>query len=131
MLKPSNKNSFTLIELLIVIALIVVIMALAIPLSIEFLQERRVEEETISLADSLKTAQARAMAGKLDSAWGIMLNVPAGGEYTLFPLLGADSFNDAGRVTTYDEVFQLSPGAEVSGAEEIIFEKFTGKPRFK
>lgn len=124
-----SAKSFTLIEMIIVIALIVLIMSLAMPFGLDFLQEQRIEEETISLADSFKTAQNRAIAGKNNSAWGIKLDEPEVGQYTLFPLFESDSFDDPGRDTSYDEVFQLSSGAEVTGEDdEIIFEKLTGQP---
>lgn len=127
-----NKG-FTLTELLIILALVILIAALAIPMGIGFLQERRVEEEALSLANSLKTAQARAKSGKHDSAWGIKLNKPGAGQYTLFPLFESDSFEDEGRDSSYDEVFQLSSGAQIEGTDEIdeiVFEKLTGKIMF-
>jgi len=130
-IKNKNNLGFSLIELIIVVVLIVIIMAMALPASISFLQKQRIEEETIRLADNIKIVQARAIAGKNDSAWGIKLNEPEQGKYTLFPLFQAASFSDPERDTTYDEVFELSPGAATSGAEEIIFEKITGKPRFE
>jgi prepilin-type N-terminal cleavage/methylation domain-containing protein len=123
-LKNKSKTGFTLFELLIVIALVVLIMALAFPIGIDFFQEQRVEEETATLADNIKIAQARAMAGQNDSAWGIRFNAPEQGQYTLFQ---GDSFDDPGRDTTYDEVFYMSSGAETGGATEIVFEKLTGK----
>jgi len=122
-----QKRAFTLIEFLIVVALVAVIVFLVVPIGIDFLKEQRIEEETISLADNIKIAQAWAMAGKYDSGWGVKLNKPEQGKYTLFPLFGTDSFDDPERNTDYDEVFEVFPTAELSGAEEIIFEKLTGK----
>lgn len=122
-----NNRGFTLFELLIVIALIVLVMALALPLGVDFFQEQRIEEETATLADNIKLAQSRAISGQNDSSWGIRFNMPEQGKYTLFPLLGAGSFEDPERNTGRDEVFLLSPGAETEGIEEIIFEKLTGK----
>ena len=127
MLKTTYKtstSSFTLVEMIIVIALIVLIMAVAMPFGLNFLQEQRVEEEAISLAESLKTAQSRAIAGKNDSAWGIKFDAPEVGQYTLF----SGSSYDV-RSPSYDEVFQLSSGAVVSSTDnEIVFEKITGEP---
>jgi prepilin-type N-terminal cleavage/methylation domain-containing protein len=113
------KNGFTLVELLIVIALVVLIMALAVPFGVEFLQEQRIEEETATLANNLKAAQTRAMAGKNDSAWGIKFFED---QYVLF---AGESYET--RLSQYDEAFQLSSGTNITGAEEIIFEEFTGR----
>ena len=123
----NQSNAFTLFELLIVIALITLIMAMALPIGVNFLQEQRIEEETISLAENLKNAQARAKSGREDSSWGIKFNEPEEGKYTLFK---GDSFDDLERDTTRDEVFILSSGAELEisdGITEIVFEKITGR----
>lgn len=121
------SRAFTLFELLIVIALLMLITAATLSFGINFLQEQRIEEEAVSLAEKIKEARARASAGQEDSSWGIRFNYPQQGKYTLFM---GDSFEEPGRETKYDEIFLLSSGAEIElpeGIEEIVFEKLTGK----
>jgi len=126
----SNFKSFTLIEIIIVVALIALFAGGAVFFGINFYKEHKIEEEASSLTEVIKTAQSRAIEGKLDSDWGIKI-FNEQGYYVLFPLLGANSFDDPNRDTSYDEVFNFTPGTEVTGATEIIFEKFTGKPIIK
>lgn len=118
-------KSFTLIELLIVIALVVSIMALAVPFGVEFLQKQRIEEETATLANNLKAAQARATAGKNDSSWGIKFFE----DEDYYVLFAGESYET--RISKYDEAFQLSSGTNITGADEIVFEKITGQPIMK
>jgi len=121
-------RGFTLFELLIVIALVVLITAMVLPFGVDFFQEQRVTEEAATLAENIKNAQARAMAGQHDSSWGIRFNTPEEGKYIMFK---GESFDDPERETLYDELFFLSPGAELEfseNIEEIVFEKLTGRP---
>jgi len=122
-----QSRGFTLFELLIVIALLVLITAMVLPFGVDFFQEQRVTEEAVTLAENIKNAQARAMAGQQDSSWGIRFNMPEEGKYIMFK---GESFDDPERETLYDELFFLSPGAELEfseNIEEIVFEKLTGR----
>jgi Tfp pilus assembly protein FimT len=130
MLNPKKHNSFTLFELLIILALLSLILITVVPLGLNFFQRQSLGEVTASLASVLKMAQDRAIAGKLDSSWGVKIFRDQG-YYVLFPLFNANSFDDPTRDKSYDEVFRFSPIVQISGADEIIFEKFTGKPIIK
>jgi Tfp pilus assembly protein FimT len=130
MLNSKKHNSFTLFELLIVLALLSLILITVVPLGLNFFQRQSLGEVTASLVSVLKMAQDRAVAGKLDSSWGVKIFRDQG-YYVLFPLFNANSFDDPARDKSYDEVFRFSPIVQISGANEIIFEKFTGKPIIK
>ncbi len=116
------KKGFTLTEIMIVIAIIILLSALTLPFGINFFQEQRTEEETISLVNNLKIAQSRAMSGKNNSSWGIKFE-PESSRYILFQ---GESFIE--RDAAYDEIFEMSSGTQIDGLDEIVFEKITGKP---
>jgi prepilin-type N-terminal cleavage/methylation domain-containing protein len=114
------KKGFTLMELLIVIALIAIFVAMTVPFTMDFYKEQVVEEQTANLANNLKVAQSHAQSGKNNSSWGIKFFED---EYVLFM---GDSYSDAERNTDYDKTYSISSGVTMEGVSEIVFEKGTG-----
>lgn len=118
----NGHSGFTLIELIIVIALIVIFTLMTLPLGIDFYQEQMLEGETTKLAENLKIAQSRSRTAREDSSWGIAFNQPEEGYYTLFRGGSYEVGEDY-------EIFEIERNVEiVSEIEEVVFQKNTGRP---
>ncbi len=114
-------KGFTLIELLIVIALLGLFLTLTAPFGIQFYRYQIVDNETITLENSLKNAQSYAISGKEDSSWGIKFF----DEYYI--LFAGDSYEEPERNSSFDKTFNLHQGVTVEGVEEIVFKKNSGR----
>ncbi len=121
-----KNRGFTLIELTIIIAVVLILSALVIPVTLDFYNSQILEKEVSSLENNLKTIQTWAMSEKDDSAWGIKFepeDKECEGCYVLFQ---GNSYQN--RNAAYDEVFVLPSSMQTEGIGEIIFQKSSGKP---
>jgi len=118
-----RRNAFTLVELLIVLALIAILLLISIPYGMDFYYEKVLGDQTSQIANALKNAQSRAKSGKNDSAWGVKFKET---EYILFM---GKSYDDPGRDDSYDESYDLPSGVETEGVKEVFFDQDTGYPR--
>jgi len=119
--KVSNGvKGFTLLELMLVVALGTVITALTVPVGIRFFQTQSLDESVDTLLSNLRRAEAQAMFQKNDSAFGIKFLTDS---YVLFQ---GNSY--ASRIQSEDESFALASGVTASGIEEVVFAKLTGSP---
>jgi GxxExxY protein len=114
-----RARGFTIIELLIVIAIVAIIGGTTIPLGANFLVRSHVENKTNELVSSLRTAQLNTISGKEDSQWGV--NITS----TQIILFAGASY--AARDSTFDQIFSI-PGSVTITTDEIIFSKLTGDP---
>jgi len=117
----NKTNGFTLIEIIIVIALITVLAALVAPAGIDFYHDELIERDTELLKTNLEKARDFAISGRLDSSWSIKFEA---NKYILFK-----GGNFAERNEDYDKEFTLSSGLNITSEEDpIVFEKISGKP---
>ncbi len=121
MKKIRRQHGFTLIEVLLSIALIALITGIGIPVYQTFQVRNDLDIATVSVAQSLRRAQTLAGAVDGDMSWGVQIQ---SGSMTLFK--GASY---GARDTTYDEAFQVPTSITPSGVQEIVFTKFTGIPQ--
>lgn len=113
-------NAFTLVELLLVIALISVIMGLSIPAYTGFQRGQEVDSSLVFVRRAIRTAQLNAKASKLDNNWGVYMS-----NNNIVVYSGDDH---ASRATGEDIVFNLPASVSLSGTNEINFSKYTGEP---
>lgn len=113
-------KGLTLVEIVLVISIIVVITALAIPSSLRFFQIQTIDEIADNIIDVLRRSQSQAALQRNDSSFGVKFNP---GSYVLFQ---GNSY--VGRDVNEDEVFSLPSDVIVSGINEIIFSKLSGFP---
>ena len=66
-----NKSGFTMIELLIVIAIMTIIGAVFLPVSIDYQQRNDLDVAQTTFAQSIRRAQQMSMSGEGDSQWGV------------------------------------------------------------
>lgn len=116
----NNKKGFTLLEVLLSIALISILTAFASPL-LQFFQVRNdLGASTITVAQTLRRAQFLSEAVDGDTTWGAKVQM---GSIVVFK--GASY---ASRDITFDETYDMSSTITPSGQTEIVFAKFTGVP---
>ena len=85
-LRQINTNhrkgaGFTLIEFMIVAALIIMFSGLTLPVGFNFYQESTLRDQARNLENSLRKAQAMAMTGRGDSSAGVKIEE---GQYIIF-----------------------------------------------
>ena len=119
--KTKNNRGFTLIEIMLVVALIVAIGGISVPVYQAFQVRNNLDMAAYTITQMLRRAQVLAQSGEGDATWGVHI---ASGSATLFK--GA-SF--AGRDTTVDEISEISSDMVSSGVSEIIFSKLLGEPQ--
>ncbi len=117
----NKSKGFTLMELLVVIALLSVFLGLITSLGMNFYRQQVVNEETTKLENNLKNAQSYAISGKGNSSWGIRFFE----DYYIF--FKGDYYYQEGRDEDEDMLFYLPYGVETGGILEIVFDKNTGR----
>jgi prepilin-type N-terminal cleavage/methylation domain-containing protein len=115
-----SKAGFTLIELMLALALLGLIGGLSAPLVRGFFQRTRLATDQNRIAQTLRHGQVLAESGQRDSPWGVRINNK---EIILF---AGDSY--ASRNEKFDEVYSLRPSFAVSGPDEFVFTKLSGRP---
>lgn len=133
---PSNeKKAFTLLELLIVIAIMTIIVGSSIFVTYGFFVRTQLDNTMLVLVETLRRAQTLSRNAVQDSAWGLKINEDS---LVLFKANDgdADGIPDSysqtiTRDTSFDTRYDLSGEVEIaeSGQVEIIFNKLTGEPR--
>lgn len=126
---PIRKGgAFTLIELLIIIGILVILTAIAVPAFRSFQKESDLKNTTQEIINILRLAQSQALASKRNRPWGVWFStstIPQ--QYTLF-----EGQNYSLRVISSDETYKLPDTVEayeislVGDSPEIIFNQIVG-----
>lgn len=114
------QKGFTLLEVMLSIAAIMIIVGISIPIYQLFQVRNDLDIATVEIAQSARRAQALSQAVDGDISWGIKIQ---SGSIVVFK--GASY---AVRDTTFDEVFEVPASITPSGISEVVFAKFTGLP---
>lgn len=114
-------RGFTLIELILVIAILSFISLLSSPFYSRFLLQNAVDNTVDELSSSLRKAQTYSMAGKQGSTWSV------NSSSSTITLYKGISF--ASRNPVFDEKFSVNPNVSVSGmTTDISYARATGLP---
>ncbi|MBI2337950.1 prepilin-type N-terminal cleavage/methylation domain-containing protein [Candidatus Daviesbacteria bacterium] len=113
-------RGFTLIELILVVAIISFIALLSSPFYSRFLLQNAVDNTKDQLVGSLRKAQTYSMMGKRGSAWSVNFST------NTITLYKGTSF--ASRDASFDEKFSVNPNVSVAGITDISFARATGLP---
>lgn len=115
-----NKKGFTLLELLLVVALMGVLAVIAAPMYLSLQAENEMSITSITIGDILRRAQLKSQAVDGDSAWGVEIKK---GNLTIFK-----GQNFANRIQTFDENYGIANTVTLSGLTEVIFSPLLGIP---
>lgn len=116
-------SGFTLLELLLSVALITVLAGLSLPVASRFQILTDADVAATTIAQSLRRAQALARSGDGDTTWGVSVDDSDNNKIVMFR--GASY---AARDTGYDEEFDLPASITPTGVSEVVFAKLTGDP---
>ncbi|KPJ73661.1 hypothetical protein AMJ48_00420 [Parcubacteria bacterium DG_74_1] len=120
-------ESFTLVEILIVIAVLAILIAMTFPVFRSFRVESDLNNSVEKIINALRLAQSKTLASEEASQWGVYFSTSTDPhQYTLFR-----GTSYASRVTSSDEVYALPDSVEVYdinlvGEPEIVFDRLIG-----
>jgi prepilin-type N-terminal cleavage/methylation domain-containing protein len=115
-----NNSGFTIIELLLAVAIMFVVGAVMAPVSIDFQQRNDLDVAQTTFAQGVRRAQQMSMTGEGDSQWGV---IASSGTIVIFK---GNTY--ATRDVNFDENYVISGSIALSGQLEYDFEKTTGLP---
>lgn len=119
------KNGFSLLELLIVIAILAVISTIGFGFYVNFVRSSELDYSAKDIAFNLKQAQAKSMAGEDGRKWGVHF-VNAAEDYYEFFSTPTD-YNDAAK--TISSIIYLQNGIFFTAppaSSTVIFDKIRG-----
>lgn len=114
-------RGLTLIEILLIVGIMAILLAISLPLGLDFYKNQQLESQARGISQTIRRAQLKSMSGEIDSSFGVYLT---NDNYILFK---GDSFLT--RDSQYDEVFELPEVITLQGLSEIVFLKLEGIPK--
>ncbi|MEK9180393.1 MAG: type II secretion system protein [Patescibacteria group bacterium] len=115
-----RKSAFTLIEIIVVLAISAVIFSFTLGVGVDFYQSQALISERDTLLSLLRSARVNAMDNINQSDHGISVGT------TTYVVFEGSSY--ASRNTEFDQGFPHSPGVVFSGPGEIVFAALEGTP---
>lgn len=111
------EKGFTLVEILLTVAMLAILATLTIPLGLNFLKGQQLEGSTQEVIQTLRRAQLKSMSMEGDSNFGLYLT---NDNYILFK---GDVYTPG---DPYNEVFSFPEALTVSGLAQVVFTKVEG-----
>lgn len=122
-----SGGGFTLVETLLVVAMLIILSMIAVPLLNVFQTESDLQRSSQELMSTLRLAQDKTLASEDDSQFGVFFdNATTVHRYTFFK-----GTSYASRVPSFDETTFLPESVEFSvvnfgGGNEIVYDKVDG-----
>jgi prepilin-type N-terminal cleavage/methylation domain-containing protein len=122
------RRGFTLIEFLIIIAILVILIAITIPALRLFERGARLTNSTEEIINTLRLAQDKTLASEEESSWGVYFSTSTtADQYTLFK---GSSYST--RDASFDKIQRLSQTIEIyeinlAGQSEVVFDRVSGR----
>jgi len=114
------QKGFTLIEILLSVAIITLLVGLSLPVYESFVRRNDLDLTTQNIVSTLRRAQVYARSGDQDSDWGVRVDPSS---LTLFK--GATYST---RNTAFDEVVPIPASMSASGITDMVFAELSGAP---
>ncbi len=108
-------KGFTLLEILLVIALITVVSVISPPIYTKIVSQTAINSNISTLISVLHKAQSNSLASLYDSVWGVKI------ENNKFTLFKGNDYSS--RDQNFDEPYDSYGNFTTSGDNEIIFPK--------
>jgi prepilin-type N-terminal cleavage/methylation domain-containing protein len=115
-----RRAGFTLLELLLSVAMIAILTSILIPLSRSYYTKNGLSLATDSAVQAIRQAENYARAQVNDTRWGVYVMT---GHVVIF---SGDTY--ATRTTSEDIIFDIATNISISGSSEIVFEKLSALP---
>jgi len=115
-----KPKAFTLVEMLLSIAVIVVLTAIMAPIFVSFQTRNNVDIAAMALVRSLRRAEELSRNGEADSSWGV--NV------TSSSIIVFKGSSYAARDVNLDEIFTIPSNISFTGTSSMVFSKLYGLP---
>ena len=124
----NTSKGFTFIELVVVMGILIVLGAVAIPTIFDFQEESALNDGAREIVSTLSLAQSKTLASEGGERWGVYFTTSTSPEqYVLFKGEDFDS-----RTTSSDKVSKVFRTLEFfeinfGGGQEIVFDRITGE----
>ena len=109
----SARKGFTLVELFLALAIILIVFAIVMPGGIEFYRSYALTSERDNLLGILRKARSLSMGNINEREHGVYVSVS---DYTLF-----EGASYAARVAGFDQIYKRAAGLTTTGPNEIVF----------
>jgi len=116
-------KSFTLIELIIIVGVLFILIAIAVPSLRSFGKESDLNNSIEQIIEVLRTAQNKTLASEEANQWGVHFETS---KYVLFK---GDSYNPGSsdnKVYELSEILEIYQITLIGGGSETVFERITG-----
>lgn len=120
-MRKQQQTGFTLIEILLVMAIVTILTAISAPFYLSLSRGNDLDAATSLLAQDLYQAQSYSRNRNQDSQWGVAVS---GQVITLF---SGSSY--ATRDTANDVVYTVPSSIAISGSSQIVYSKLYGLPQ--
>ncbi len=126
-LKINNSSGFTLMETLVVIAIIMVLFAIAMVNSSSFSSQADVDESALVIMNALRLAQSKTLASEEDSNYGVHCEEA---KCILFKGIVYNSLDPDNKIYNFSPQVEIPVAASgidlEGGGSEVVFDRVTG-----
>ncbi len=112
-----HRRGFTLLEILIIVAILVILVTMSVPIYTQYLLRSDLANAVQLASQGIERARLLAQSGQNADAWGFS----ASGV-----LFRGTSYN--ARNPYFDELYHMPDTIQASGIQVVVFDRITGQP---
>lgn len=122
--KKRGSDGFTIVEILVVVAVMVVLVGAALSVFPEFIETYRLRSGTQKVITALRDARMYTLSSKEDRQYGLHFSTST---VTIFNGDSYSSSDPENKVISLPEGVKISTTTTSDGGDSILFEQFFGK----